>query len=148
MWKVPEVWVSRPGNPAADLQKLGVQFVGEEEYDREILIHEGVPAAVVRILPDPIVDTEQEVEEVTREMRRAGKTKVIIVTSPQHTRRVKALWRKDAGDDLAVLVHAAHEDPFDGDHWWRNTRDALAVVREMMGLMNIWAGSPVPPHTH
>jgi uncharacterized SAM-binding protein YcdF (DUF218 family) len=88
------------------------------------------------------------VEEVTREMRRAGKTKVIIVTSPQHTRRVKALWRKDAGGDLGVLVHAAREDPFDADHWWRNTRDFLAVVRETMGLINIWAGSPVPPHTN
>ena len=148
MGYAPVVWVSRAESPASHLEELGVHFVGEEEYNREILIHEGVPAAVVHILPDPIVDTEQEVEEVTREMRRAGKTKVIIVTSPQHTRRVKALWRKDAGDDLAVLVHAAHEDPFDGDHWWRNTRDALAVVREMMGLMNVWAGSPVPPHTH
>jgi uncharacterized SAM-binding protein YcdF (DUF218 family) len=89
MWKVPEVWVSRPGNPAADLQKLGVQFVGEEEYDREILIHQGVPESSVHLFPDPIVNTEQEVNEITREMQRLGKTKVIIVTSPPHTRRVR-----------------------------------------------------------
>jgi hypothetical protein len=71
MGKAPEVWVSRPENPAADLQKFGIRFVGEEEYDCEILIHEGVSEAVVHILPDPIVNTEQEVEEVAREMRRA-----------------------------------------------------------------------------
>ena len=68
MGYAPEVWVSRAESPARHLEELGVHFVGEEEYDREILIHEGVPAAVVHILPDPIVDTEQEVEEVAREM--------------------------------------------------------------------------------
>jgi hypothetical protein len=64
----PEVWVSRPESPASNLEKLGIHFVGEEEYDCEILIHEGVSEAVVHILPDPIVNTEQEVEEVAREM--------------------------------------------------------------------------------
>jgi uncharacterized SAM-binding protein YcdF (DUF218 family) len=106
MGKAPEVWVSRPENPAADLQKFGIRFVGEEEYDCEILIHEGVSEAVVHILPDPIVDTEQEVEEVAREMRRAGKNKVIIVTSPPHTRRVKALWKKLVGDTPTLIVHS------------------------------------------
>ena len=146
MWKVPEVWVSRPGNPAADLQKLGVQFVGEEEYDREILIHQGVPESSVHLFPDPIVNTEQEVNEITREMQRLGKTKVIIVTSPQHTRRVSALWKRLAARQNQAIVRAAFEDPFDADHWWRNTRDTFSVVREMMGLLNAWTGLPVRPN--
>ena len=75
MGKAPEVWVSRPENPAAALQKFGIQFVGEEEYNREILIHQGVPESSVHIFPDPIVNTEQEVNEIVREMRRAGKKK-------------------------------------------------------------------------
>jgi len=32
-----EVWVSRPENPASKLENLGIRFVGEEEYNREIL---------------------------------------------------------------------------------------------------------------
>lgn len=144
----PEVWVSRPESAASNLETLGTHYIGEEEYSREVLIHEGVPDAAVRILPDPIVDTEQEVEEVAREMRRAGKAKIIIVTSPQHTRRVRALWKKLAGGNLTVLVHAAHEDPFDADHWWRNTRDVLSVVHETLGLVNAWAGLPVRPYSN
>ena len=35
------------------------------------------------------MDTEQEVEQVVPEMRWTRKTKLIIVTSPEHTRRVK-----------------------------------------------------------
>lgn len=143
----PEVWVSRPTSPASELEELGIRYVGEEEYSREILVHECVPEAVVHILPDPIVDTEQEMEEVARAMRRAGKAKVIIVTSPQHTRRVKALWKKLVGENPTLVVHAAHEDP-SADHWWRNTRDGFSVVRETLGLVNAWAGLPARPHAN
>ena len=144
----PEVWVSRPESPVSEMERLGVRFVGEEDYNREILFHQGVPATAVHVLPDPVINTEQEVEEAVREMRRTGKTRIIIVTSPQHTRRVKALWRALAGDNLTMIIHAARDAPFDADHWWRNTRDIFSVVRETLGLLNAWAGLLVPPHTN
>ena len=109
----------------------------KRNINREILVYDGVPETAVHILPEFVVDTEQEVEEAAREMRRTGKTKIIIVTSPQHTRRVKALWEKLVGDNPAALVHAAHDDPFDISHWWRNTRDIFSVVRETLGLVNV-----------
>ncbi len=117
----PAVWVSRPEGPQEELAALGIHFVGEEEYNREILVQQGVPDAAIRIFPDTIVNTQDEVEEISREMRRDEKHTVIIVTSPQHTRRVKALWRKLVGDDPRVIVRAAWGDPFDADHWWRTT---------------------------
>ncbi len=140
----PEVWLSRPDNPADQMEKLGVHFVAEEDYNREILMHAGVPASAIRILPATVINTEQEVQEMVREMRKAGKTKVIIVTSAQHTRRTRAILNKLGGKDQTALLHAA-PDPFDADHWWRNTRDVLSVVRETLGLVNAWAGLPVPP---
>jgi uncharacterized SAM-binding protein YcdF (DUF218 family) len=144
----PEVWVSRPVSPASELARLGIRFVGEEEYSREVLVHEGVPEKAVHILPEMIVDTEQEVQEVVQEMRRTGKTRVIIVTSPPHTRRVRTLWTKLVRENRKAIVRAAFEHQFDADHWWRNTHDALAVVREMLGLMNAWAGLPVRPRSN
>ena len=142
----PAVWVSRPGGPQEELAALGIHFVGEEEYNREILVHEGVPNSAIRIFPDAIANTQDEVEEIARDARRDGMHSVIIVTSPQHTRRVKALWRKLVGDDPRLIVRAAPGDPFDADHWWRNTQDVLAVVRESLGLLNVWSGLPVRPH--
>jgi hypothetical protein len=59
---------------------------------------------------------------------------------------VRALWEKLVGDDPRMMVRAAPEDPFDRDHWWRNTRDTLEVVRETLGLINVWSGLPVRPH--
>ncbi|HXW91878.1 MAG TPA: YdcF family protein [Terriglobales bacterium] len=141
-----EIWVSRPESPATELEGMGIHFVGEEEYNCKILIKNGVPEIAIHIFPDPVVNTEQEVEEIAREMKRAGMTKVIIVTSPPHTRRVKALWNKLVGAKPETIVRAAFEDPYDADHWWRNTRDAFAVSRELLGLLNVWAGLPVRPH--
>jgi uncharacterized SAM-binding protein YcdF (DUF218 family) len=142
----PEVWVSRPEGPQRDLSALGIHFIGEEEYNREILVHQGVPEAQIAILPDIIFNTQQEVNEIAREMRRTGKRTAIIVTSPEHTRRVKALWNKLTGNEPQVIVRSAPGDPFVAKQWWGNTRDALAVVREYMGLLNVWAGLPVQPH--
>jgi uncharacterized SAM-binding protein YcdF (DUF218 family) len=142
----PEVWVSRPEGPQQDLAALGVHFVGEEEYNREILIRQGVPDSAIEILPDIIINTQDEVSEISREMRRTGKHTAIIVTSPEHTRRLKGLWAKLVGDDPHLIVRSAPGDPFESNRWWGNTRDALAVVREFLGLLNLWAGLPVRPH--
>jgi len=140
-----EVWVTQPEAPRGELASMSIQYLGEDYFNREVLIHSGVPDAAVRTIPDPIVDTQDEVEEVAREMRREGKTSVIIVTSPQHTRRVKTLWLELVGDNPRAIVRAAHQDSFDADHWWRNTQDTFSVARELMGLTNAWLGLPVRP---
>jgi uncharacterized SAM-binding protein YcdF (DUF218 family) len=142
-----KVWITRPASPADALAEMDIPYVGEEDYSRQVMIHEGVPAQAIHILPEPILDTQQEVEEIAREARAEGDRSVMIVTSPQHTRRVKALWRKLVGQNTAAIVRGAPQDSFDADHWWRDTRDAFAVVRELMGLLNVWAGLPVHPHS-
>ncbi|MGA8035222.1 MAG: YdcF family protein [Candidatus Acidiferrales bacterium] len=144
----PLVWITRAEGPQEELAELGVQFVGEEEYNREAVVHRGVPENAVQILPEEIEDTEQEINVISQAMRRTGKHTVIIVTSPEHTRRVRALWNRLAGKDLTLIVRGADEDPIDLNHWWRNTRDTFSVVREYLGLINVWLGLPVRPHSH
>ncbi|MGH9734609.1 MAG: YdcF family protein [Candidatus Acidiferrales bacterium] len=142
-----EVWVTRPESPAARaLSAMGIHFVGEEEYSREILIHEGVPSGAIRILATQVIDTEQEIGGICGAMLSEHASSVIIVTSPEHTRRVRSLWIRIASAHQKAIVRGAAEDPFDRNHWWRNTRDAFAVVRELLGLANTWAGLPVRPH--
>jgi uncharacterized SAM-binding protein YcdF (DUF218 family) len=143
----PEVWVSYPDGPQQSLAGLGIRYIGEEEYNREILIREGVPENDITILPEKIINTEEEVREIAREIRRHGKHTVIIVTSPEHTRRVKALWDAIVGSEIKAVVRAAPTDPFDANHWWRNTQDSLSVTRESLGLVNVWFGLPVRPRT-
>lgn len=139
-----EVWLTQPAEPSG-LAAMGIPYRGDEYYNRAVLIRQGVPEGAVHVLSGEIVDTQQEIDEIAGEMRRDGDQTVIIVTSPQHTRRVKTLWRKLAGNDLRAIVRGSPEDPFDADHWWRDTGDLFSVAREIMGLMNAWAGFPVRP---
>ncbi len=143
----PQVWLTRPESPAEELARLGIRFEGEEEYNRQALTYSGVSANAIRVLPGEIIDTEQEISEITDEMRISRAAKIIIVTSPPHTRRVKALWRRLAASNQQAIVRVAWQDPFDRDHWWRNTRDTYAVVREILGLTNTWTGLTVRPHS-
>ena len=144
----PQVWLTRPANPAAELSKMGISFEGEEGYSRAVLIHEGVPESAIRILAPEIVNTEDEERAIIAEMQSTKADRVIIVTSPPHTRRVRALWRRIAPTNLSLTVRSATEYDYDANHWWRTTRDSLSVMREVMGLLNVWAGLPVRPALH
>lgn len=146
MGEAHQVWVSQGESPQEELASMGIQYEGESYFNRQVLIHSGVPEADVRILPEQIIDTQQEVREISELLQREGKTRAIIVTSPQHTRRVRRLWHDLVGRNPQAIVRAAYQDPFDADHWWRNTRDTFSVARELMGLVNAWTGLPVKPH--
>jgi uncharacterized SAM-binding protein YcdF (DUF218 family) len=142
-----EIWLTHPQSPAEKLESMGIHYESDEEYDRAVLVRSGVPDAAIHLLPQRILNTEQELEEAHRQMAQAGKSSILIVTSLEHTRRVRTLWRVLVGANPKAIVHGAPEDPFDADHWWRNTRDSLYVSREYFGLLNAWAGLPVRPHT-
>src|SRR5580692_12350491 len=46
----PLVWVTKPDGPQEELAELGVTYIGEEEYNRQAIVHRGAPEAVVQIL--------------------------------------------------------------------------------------------------
>ncbi len=144
---VEEVWLTRAARPAeeAKLDEMGIRFVREETYNREVLERMGVPKFSICLLDDSARNTVDEVLSVARKLKQTGAARVILVTSKPHTRRVKATWRALAGDALQAEVRGAADDPYRPDRWWRNTEDALAVSRECFGLLNVWAGFPVQP---
>jgi uncharacterized SAM-binding protein YcdF (DUF218 family) len=139
----PEVWLTHSSQPRETLQAIGIPFEGEEDYNTRILIHEGVPAAAIHILEPPIVNTADEIRVINMALDREKDRSVILVTSKAHTRRVRLLWRKLVPRERRAVVRAASADPFDPAHWWRSSSDVLDVVRELLGLINAWAGLPL-----
>lgn len=141
------VWVTHPQGPAHELRQMGVLYVGEEFYSAKVLMAQGVPGDAIRVLERESGNTEEELTEVARLLREEGARNVIIVTSKAHTRRVRTIWsqmsRGPAAANLKMIVRYVEDDPYDGAHWWRHTQDALDVVREVLGLLNAWAGFPV-----
>jgi uncharacterized SAM-binding protein YcdF (DUF218 family) len=141
----PEIWLTHAVEPGETLQKLSVQYIGEDEYDRQILLHQGVPASAIRVLDPPIVNTADEMETIGAALQATPRRAVILVTSRVHTRRTRKLWNLLAPQDARAVVRGVSDDSFDPSHWWRNTGDALDVVREFLGMLNAWAGLPLKP---
>jgi uncharacterized SAM-binding protein YcdF (DUF218 family) len=141
----PEVWLTHSTEPAETLGQMGIPFAGEDHYDALVLIHEGVPAGAIHVLEPPIVNTTDEIRVAASALARGKGEAVIFVTTKAHTRRVRLLWRRLASGQGRAIVRAASRDPFDPRHWWRSTSDALDVVREVLGLLNAWAGLPLHP---
>lgn len=137
------VWLTHSTEPGATLLELSIPYAGEESYDKQILLHEGVPEDAIHLLDPPIVSTADEMKTIGAALRKENQRSVIIVTSKVHTRRVKALWKRISAQDGNAIVRGVHDDPFDPSHWWRTTKDALDVVREILGLLNAWAGLPL-----
>ena len=143
----PEVWLTNEVRTAEELalDHLGVPVVRREVYNREALEGLGVKPEAIRLLDERIRNTADEVRVIAAQLRRGGGDRVIIVTSKVHSRRVRATWAALVGDSPRAVVRYAREEPYAGGHWWRNTRDALDVSREVFGLLNVWVGFPVQP---
>jgi uncharacterized SAM-binding protein YcdF (DUF218 family) len=141
----PIIWLTHSAEPGATLKEMGIPFEGEDFYNMRVLIHEGVPAGAIRVLPPHIVNTADEIAAISSAMAEARDSTVIIVTSEVHTRRVRILWHRLAAARGRVIVRGASDDPFDPAHWWRTTGDALDVVRECLAILNALAGLPLHP---
>lgn len=141
----PKVWLTHSTEPGAMLKTMGVSYVGEDIYNVQVLMHEGVPADAIRLLEPPIINTADELLVVSEALEAGKGTSVIIVTTKVHTRRVRILWNRLAAGRGQAVVRAASDDPFDPRRWWRTTGDALDVVREFLGILNAWAGLPLRP---
>ncbi len=141
----PEIWLTRSAEPGETLKDLGIPFAGEDYYSKLVLIHEGVPLEAIHVLEPPVVNTVDEIRAVAAVLTRGKDGPVIIVTTKAHTRRVRLLWRRLTPGQSQAIARAAAGDPFDPRHWWRTTSEALDVVREVLGLLNAWAGLPLHP---
>ena len=140
----PQVWLSYSTEPGATLEKFSVPYAGEEFYDRLLLLHQGVPDSAIHILAPPIVNTADEMRTFGQALRKENLHRIILVTSKVHTRRAGVLWKHLSAQDGEAIVRGASGDA-NLALWWRNTGDALDVVREVLGLLNAWAGLPLQP---
>ena len=143
----PEVWLFKDDPRGANeaFANLGIHHITEEEYDKQVLERLGVPTATIRILEPPAKNTESEFELLHEELRRQSGDKVILVTSPVHTRRLKAIWRRVVGSRPQAIARHDTSEPTDPVHWWRSTSDVQDVAHEILGLINTSLGFVVRP---
>jgi uncharacterized SAM-binding protein YcdF (DUF218 family) len=141
----PQIWLTHPNEPTASLAALDIDAPGEDALSARVLQHGAVPPADIHTLAPPISDTSDEIHAIAAEADRQNAAVVIIVTTKAHTRRVHALWKKYSNGHTRIIVRAPVDDPFDPVRWWHSTTDVLDVVREVLGMFNVWIGMPLRP---
>jgi uncharacterized SAM-binding protein YcdF (DUF218 family) len=117
----------RPNDQTANLEKIGVCLVRQEELYKEILIKKKVPERAIQIFGNGYISTVEEAESLKKAL---GGTvaKLLVVTSPYHTRRVKAIF-EDVLPNRETRVVA---DPYDkfARKWWTDRKSAINVILE------------------
>lgn len=142
-----EVWLTQvPSSPAEAAQaSRGLIVDPGTAANQRVLERLGVPRSAVRVIRPGVRDTAGEVQALADEARRHGHHRIIVVTSPWHTRRSRALWRALAGDSPRAIVRAASPGPWDARRWWRDPEGVRLVTREIYGLGTVWAGLALAP---
>ena len=127
------------------LEDLGIFQRPGHYWQRQVLERLGVPSSSIRVLDQEVLNTRDEVEAVARELQGRELSSVILVTSKQHSRRVRSLWQRSAPEHLVARVRWSRSDPFDPDSWWKNTEDGSAVIHELAGMIDTWLGGLLRP---
>lgn len=143
----PEVWLFKddPRGAAEAFARLGIRHIAEEEYDEQVLERLGVPKTAIRVMETSTTNTRNEFMLLLEELKRGGGERIILVTSPVHTRRSKAIWHILSGDHPQAILRADTFEPSDPQHWWRSTQDIQDVEHELLGLIDAHLGFVAKP---
>lgn len=139
----PRLIVSQPveSGYVRELTALGVRLLDLQGESMLVLERYGVPRDGIVAVPEPSTNTESELQLVHKLARGRGYRRVILVTSPQHTRRVRVIWSRASADDhIEGLVVPAPSSEFSVDGWWRKRGAAEAVLHEYLGIAAIYLG--------
>ena len=123
-----------------ELIALGARRLDYQGESRLVLQAHGVPPDAIMALAAPVKSTEAELRLVAGAARARGWRRIILVTSPHHSRRVKLVWTRESPRSIEGLIALAKEDDFAGDGWWRKRRQTEAVLHEYLGLAVIYLG--------
>ena len=143
----PEIWLPGP-EWAAEHEPIKRMGFSPDEPDLyyKVLERLGVPRGAVRVLsPSVVKNTREEVALISQALRNGGGGRVIIVTSPTHTRRVREMWRRLAWplDELTVRYTRYEPTKMQLEGWWERKEEQRMVIREVGGLVDTWLGFPM-----
>ena len=122
------------------LVERNFQYTREVDLQIEVMGRLGVPREVIGILAQAN-STAQEADHVLALVTREKFSRVIVVTSKQHTRRARLVMnRKVNPAGVAVIVRASRFDRSDVDHWWTNRSTLRFTLFEIQRLLGYWLG--------
>ena len=124
----------------AELIARGISYTRSVDIQIDTMRRLGVPADRILIL-DAADSTAEEAQIVRGLATREKLTRLIIVTSKQHTRRSRLVMnRRLRPEGVTVIVRASRYDRTDAGAWWRNRSTLRFTLFESQRLLGYWLG--------
>jgi hypothetical protein len=123
---------------AAGLAVAGVELPESDALTRAALTGLGVPPRAIQTLRRRAQSTASEARTIARWACAHHVRRLVVVTSPAHTRRARAILARTLGPDIALSMRPARADHFASRRWMRVRRDAKIVLSEWQKLINHW----------
>ncbi len=129
---------NRPAK-AAELYAAGlaprVFLTGPKDQRHDLLLREGVPAPAI-LLDGKSAHSWDEAINTYDLMRQNGWKRVLVVSDPEHIRRLSWTWEHVfGGSGLSFRLIAAAMPNWDAAHWWRDPGSAAYVKLELEKLL-------------
>ena len=140
----PRVVVTRPRSDLAEDVRREFGLETEQEQVVRTLRRAGVPESAIVRLDRVVENTEGELTADFDYAKAQGFRRVILVSSPYHTRRIRVIWRRHFEREVAAIVRATRYEHVDPARWWRSRRSLEDVAHETAGIANFLLGAPLP----
>ena len=125
-------------NPPSEAAGSALPPSGAGLY-RRVLEHEGVPSSAITIVPGDVRTTWDEAMAVRRMLPASKPLTLVVVTSPEHTRRARWAFRKAfAGTRVEIRMAPSRHLYFDETNWWRHDLGVLTYLHEYVKLPFYW----------
>jgi uncharacterized SAM-binding protein YcdF (DUF218 family) len=108
-----------------------------------ILATLGVPEHAILRLDREVENSVDELAHVADVARTRGFRRIILVSSPPHTRRLRMIW-DSLPPGITALIHPTPYETFDASRWWRSRHGVETVVHELGGMLNFTLGMWLP----
>ncbi|HEX7281703.1 MAG TPA: YdcF family protein [Vicinamibacterales bacterium] len=123
-----------------ELLKRGVPYTRSVDVQIDAMVRLGVPRDAIHVL-DQANSTAEESTHVLRLVTREKYSRVIVVTSKQHTRRARLVMRRRLdGTGVELIVRPSRYDLSPVDRWWSNRSTLRFTLFEAQRLLGYWIG--------
>lgn len=110
------------------LARLGYPRYSQEEFLQKVMAAQNVPAGSFAIFGSGHVSTVEEAEALRLAIGDAPRT-LILITTPFHTRRAKAVFGKILPQATILMAPCPYEEF--AEKWWTDRDAAIQAVLEM-----------------
>ena len=120
-----------------DLMAIGIDY-SEGEITRRFVVENGVPEGNVKLIEEG-TSTLEESEIIYDFCKKNGLTKIAIVSTKFHTRRVRRVFDKKFKDSgIEVLIFGADATSYDEEKWWEGEYGLINFNNEYIKIAYYW----------